>query len=121
LVAEQGALNELAWNGREVDGDERRIRVSALTVDEPREQLLAGSALAEDEHGRRYFRDPLYQIDDVPRQLAQADDELAIALFGNLRTERHHLPVQILPLAGIAYEGTNRLVFDILRGVVIRA
>ena len=72
-------------NRREVDGDERRVGVRRLAVNEPRQQLLAGAALAEDQHGRRQLRDLVHEIDDVARHLARADDELALGLVGDLR------------------------------------
>ena len=65
LVAEQRAFDELVRNRRQVDGDERRVAAARLAVQQPREQLLAGSALAEDQHRRRQLRDLLHEIDDV--------------------------------------------------------
>ena len=65
LVAEQRALDQLARNRREVDGDERRVGVARLAVDQPRQQLLAGAALAEDQHRRRQLGDLVHQVDDV--------------------------------------------------------
>src|SRR5262249_39047608 len=62
LVSEQRALRELAGNRGEVDGNERRVRIRRFLVNEPRQQLLAGSALAEDQHGRRQLRDLVDQI-----------------------------------------------------------
>ena len=43
-------------NGRQVDRDERRARVLRLAMNHPREQLLAGAALSEDQHRRRRLR-----------------------------------------------------------------
>jgi hypothetical protein len=40
-------------------------------VNQPRQQLLAGAALAEDQHRRRQLRDLVHQIDDVARHLAR--------------------------------------------------
>ena len=62
-----------------------------------------------------------HQVDDVARQLARSDDELAIALVGDLRAQRHHLAIQILPLARVVHQRANRLVVEVLRGVVVRA
>src|SRR5262249_61888432 len=55
LVAEEGALRELARDRGEVDRDERRVGIG-LAVDQPGQQLLARAALAEDQHRRRQLR-----------------------------------------------------------------
>src|SRR5439155_2784459 len=75
LVAKKRALGQLAGNCGEVHGDERRFRVPGLAMDQPREQLLAGAAFAEDEDGRRQLRDLVHEIDDIARTLARSDDE----------------------------------------------
>ena len=51
LVAEQLALEQLLGNGGAVDRDEIAVRARALRVDGAREQLLAGAALAQHQHG----------------------------------------------------------------------
>src|SRR4051794_29353812 len=93
LVSEQRALGELAWNRRQVDGDERGFRIARLAVNQPREQLLAGAALAEYQDRGGQLRDLLHEIDDVARHLARPDDELAFGLVGDLRGQRQHLTV----------------------------
>src|SRR5437773_420618 len=75
LVDEQGALGELARERREVDGNERRVRIARLAMNQARQQLLAGAALAEDEHRGRQLGDLVNQLDDVARGLARADHE----------------------------------------------
>ena len=92
-----------------------------LPVQQPREQLLAGPALPEDQHRRRELRHPLDQIDDVADLLAGPDQELALALLGDLGAERDHLPVQILPLAGVADERSELVVVEVLGDVVVGA
>ena len=69
----------------EIDGDERRVAAARLAVQQPREQLLAGAALAENQDRRRQPRDLVHEIDDVADLLARADQELALALLGHLR------------------------------------
>ena len=108
-------------NRREVHRDERRLGVARLAVNEPRQQLLAGAALAEDQHRRRQLRDLLHEIDDVAGHLARPDDELALGLVGDLRRQRQHLPVQILPLARVAHERSQLVVVEILGDVVVGA
>ncbi len=56
-MAEERALDELARDRGEVDRDERRFGLAAgfaerLTMDHPRQQLLAGAALAENQDRR---------------------------------------------------------------------
>ena len=121
LVPEQRALDELVRNRRQVDRDERRVAAPRLAVQQPREQLLAGPALAEDQHRRRQLRDLLHEIDDVADRAARADQELALALLGDLRAEGDDLPVQILPLARVPHERSQLVVFEVLRDVVVGA
>ena len=56
LVAEQLALEQRRGNRGAVDGDERPVAARAQRVERAREQLLAGAALAAQQHrgvGRR--------------------------------------------------------------------
>ena len=53
--------------------------------------------------------------------LARADDELALGLIGDLRRQRQHLPVQVLPLARVAHERSQLVVVEVLGDVVIGA
>ena len=97
------------------------LGVARLAMNQAGEQLLARSALAENQHRRRELRDLVHEIDDVPRDLARADDELAFGLIGNLRRQRQHLTVQILTFARVAHERTQLVVVELLRDVVIGA
>ena len=92
-----------------------------LAVQQPREQLLARAALAEDQHRRRQLRHLVHEIDDVADLLARADQELALALLGDLRAEGDDLAVEILPLAGVAHERPQLVVVEVLGDVVIGA
>ena len=49
------------------------------------------------------------------------DDELALGLVGDLRRQRQHLAVQILPLARVAHERAQLVVVEVLGDVVIGA
>ena len=120
-MTEERALDELVRNRRHVDGDERRVAVSGFPVQQPRQQLLACAALAEDEHCRRELGDLVHHLDDLAHLLARSEVELAVALLGHLRAERHHLAIEILPLARIAHERAQLVVVEILRDVVIGA
>ncbi len=90
-------------------------------MEEPRQELLAGAALAEDQHRRRQLGDLVHELDDLADLLARPDVELAVALLGDLRAERHDLTVQVLPLAGVAHERAQLVVVEVLRDVVIGA
>ena len=73
-MAEELALDEFGGDGGAVDRDERVISALALLVDRPRDQLLAGPALAGDEDiglGPRHLPDHLV---DVLHRRAVADD-----------------------------------------------
>ena len=56
-VAEELALEELLGHRGAVDGDEGSLRARAARVERPRDELLAGPALAGDEHRRVGARD----------------------------------------------------------------
>ena len=68
--------------------------VAGLAVNQPRQQLLAGAAFAENQHRGRQLGDLVHQIDDVAGHLARPDDELALGLVGDLRGQRQDLPVR---------------------------
>src|SRR5690606_4940610 len=51
LVAEQLGLDQVLGQRRAVDRDERLVRDGRQRVQVARDQLLAGPALAEDQHG----------------------------------------------------------------------
>ena len=53
--------------------------------------------------------------------LARADDELALGLIGDLRRQRQHLAIQILPLARVPHERAQLVVIEVLRDVVVGA
>src|SRR6516225_4480117 len=61
-VAEQLALEQLARNGRAVEGDERPLSAVGEVVNRPRENLLAGAALACDKYGDFRLSDPLCEV-----------------------------------------------------------
>ena len=121
FVAEQRALGQLPRNGRQVDGDERRLGIPCLSVDEPGEQFLARSALPEDEDRRRQLGDLAHQIDDVGGDPARPDDELALLLVDDLGGKRQHLPVQVLALAHVPNQRPHLVVVEFFRDEVVGA
>ena len=52
LVTEELGLDERLHDGGWIDRDERPLAPRPLAVNRPRDQLLAGAALAGDQHGR---------------------------------------------------------------------
>src|SRR4030095_13592076 len=85
LVADERALDELFRNAGEVHGHERGVRPARLAMNEPREQLLAGAALAQYEDCCRDLRHLLNELHDRTSAAAGADDEFAIVLLGDFR------------------------------------
>jgi hypothetical protein len=64
-VAEQLRLEQRLGERGAVDADERRRRAGTLIVDHPDDELLAGAALAVDEHRRVERRDPGRQLEHL--------------------------------------------------------
>ncbi len=78
-VPEQLALEQVLRQRRAVDGHERPVAARALIVDGARDQLLAGSALAEEQHrgvGGGHRRD---EAEDVTNARRLADDAAQMA------------------------------------------
>ena len=76
------------------------VHQGRLSVQQSSEQLLAGAALAEDEHGGRELGHLVRKIHDLAHDPAGSEDELAVVLVRNLGAQRDDLPAQILPLQG---------------------
>ena len=72
LVTEQLRLDERLGERRAVDRDERRALARATRVERVRDQLLAGAALAADEHGRIALRDGVDALDELLHRRACA-------------------------------------------------
>ena len=91
-------------------GDERAVGLLGVAVDHPRHQLLAGAALAEDEHGGRQVGHLVHAFEHLARGRARARHELAVAaLVAHLRGQRQHLAVQVLPFRGVGDDREHRL------------
>ena len=73
-VTEQRALEQVVVERGAVLHDERLLRARPVIVDRARDQLLAGAALAVDEHGRLALDDLREQLDDVAHRRRIADD-----------------------------------------------
>ena len=73
LVAEQLALEHALGERLAVDGDERPADAVAPVVQQARHQLLAGAALALDQHRRPARRDAAHQVEQLPAARALGD------------------------------------------------
>jgi hypothetical protein len=114
LVAEQQVLEDLLRERGAVEGVERPLGAVALPVERARDELLAGAALAEDEHARHRRRDALDHLVDGAHLLALPDQlpvrrqplelglELAVLLLHReLREELGDLRLELAqPLGG---------------------
>ncbi len=65
FVTEQGALQQVIWDCRAIDGDKWAARPLRCGVDEPRQHLLADAALAVDQHRGVRCRHPLRERIEV--------------------------------------------------------
>ena len=76
-VAEQLALEQRLGQRRAVDRDERPARAPPLLVQRARDQLLAGAALARDQHRRVGGRGAQQGVVHAPHRRAAADERRA--------------------------------------------
>ena len=74
LVAEQLALDQLARDRRHVDRDERAVAALAVVVQRAGDQLLAGAALAGDQHGEVGVHQPGDDAVDLLHRRRAADE-----------------------------------------------
>ena len=86
LVAEELRLDERLGHRSAVDDEERLLAAVARVVDRAGDALLAGAALARDEHGRAGAGDALRQVEDAAHAFGPEDD-LAALLAPELRPE----------------------------------
>jgi hypothetical protein len=78
LVAEELGLEQRLRQRRAVDADERAGVARALVVDEVRDALLPGAALAGDEHGALGGRHALGGLQELLRLPREGDDLLPV-------------------------------------------
>ena len=119
-MPEQRAFDEFPGNCREVDRDERPLAAVRFGMDAARQHLLAGAALAGDQHRRVEPRDLLHQAHHGLHRRTGAGDELLVLRL-HLRGERLDAVAQVLSLAGVAHERPQRVVVELLGDVVVGA
>src|SRR5690606_2455518 len=100
-VTEQLGLEQVLGDRAAVDGDERLVGAVALVVDEPRDQLLAGPALARDEDGRGVAGDLAGGLERLAHGGGLRDDLAVAALDADLVAQAADLAAQRLPLLGL--------------------
>ena len=88
LVAEQLGLEQGLGNRGAVDGDKRSVGARTERVQRAREQLLAGAALAFDQHGRVGRRRAVQRQRDLLQLRIFADDLRRAAPRGQLLFEQ---------------------------------
>src|SRR5262249_5141577 len=87
LVPEELALQQAGGNGGAVDRDEGALAALSRVVDGPRDQLLAGSGLAQDEHRRAGRRDGLHLMEYALQRGRPSHDLLEVVLGAELLLE----------------------------------
>jgi hypothetical protein len=101
-VAEQLGLEQRLGDGGAIDGDKRRVRARTQGVQAAREQLLAGTALALQQHGRVGGRGTVEVQQHLPQAGVVADDARRTAALGELLLEQdvfgQHSPLRDRPL-----------------------
>ena len=120
LVTEQLGLEDRLGDRGAVHRDHRALRASAVVVQCAREQLLAGAALAEEQHGRLARRGLHHDVHrPAPRQ-RRADDR-ATALLGELGLEAAVLDEQRLLLERVLDDPHHVRALERLGDEVVRA
>jgi hypothetical protein len=120
-VAEQLALDEGLGHGGQVDGDERPARPRRIVVDGAGDQLLAGAALAGDEHRRRRAGDAADQREDLAHRLAAGDDVGEAVGLLDLALEAGDLAAQAALAQRLAGDQQELLDLEGLGDVVVGA
>src|SRR5437870_7104605 len=100
LVAEQVGLDESLGDRRWVDGDEGLLAPRALMVDGPRDELLAGTALAGDQHGRRRAGDLRDEAVELLDRGMPSDDLVEIVRTRQLGAKKRHFALERAALEG---------------------
>src|SRR5262249_1975497 len=120
LVAEELALDQLLRDRGAVHLDERLVLPRRVVVERARDELLAGAALAGDEHRRRRVGDALEHVVDLGEAVRRADDPEARAARPGLR-RRRLLAGELPRLQRLADDLADLVLVERLREVIERA
>ncbi len=129
-VAKELALEQLIRQRGAVDRHERRIAARPVNVDGARDELLAGSTLAADQHRRGRHRDAFAQIEHLlhsraapdhacrPRALARQTPQLAVlAAQRSLRQRPVDVQLQLVQAQGLGHVVVGAALDRLDRGV----
>ena len=99
LVAEQLGLEQRLGDRRAVDRDEGRARAPGHLVQHLGHEVLAGAALAGDEHRGGGGRDPFHELDQSTHLGRAADDHAGLPQRAELAAQPGHLAAHLVALA----------------------
>ena len=118
LVAEQIGLDERLGDGGRVDGDEGPVTPRALMVDGPRDQLLAGSALAGDQDGGRRPGDLRDQAVELLDRGMPTDDLVEVVRARQLGAQECDLALERPALEGASRKRQELVLLEGLGQIV---
>src|SRR6266498_5355115 len=99
-MPEEFTLQQLLGNSPAVDGDERFVLAIAVIVEGTRNEFLAGTTLAVDQHGAVSIRDLLHLGKDRLHLLAIANNVIELIFGFELLTEAEVFVMQVLKFKG---------------------
>src|SRR5262245_1499168 len=117
-VPEQLRLEELLRDRPAVDGDEHALRTAAAPVQGPRHHLLAGAALARDEHGAVGVGHALDQLQHAAQRRARADQVLEAVAALELALQQPVLGLEPAVLDRLGGEPPQHVVVRRLTGLL---
>jgi hypothetical protein len=118
LVAEQLGLDQRVGDGGRVHGHERLVASRALPVDGAGDQLLAGAALAGDQHRGRRARDVGHEMVELFHLRMSADDLAEVVAALELRAQVDDLALERAPLERPAHEREQLVLLEGLGEVI---
>src|ERR1700728_5178943 len=120
LVTEEFALQQIRRDSRAVDLEEGTMRALGQLVDQPPQNFLAGSALAQEKHGNIYIRHECGLGANLAHGGAGSDEENVVREFF------YFAVVSLFPLAeteiddGVQFGFLKRLGEEVLRAQLHR-
>jgi hypothetical protein len=118
-MAEQLALEQLARHRPAIDRHERPLAPGAARMDRARQQLLAGTRFAADQHRAVGRRDALDDAHHLPHAGAVPDQVVGAALFLELSLEQPVLMFEAAFLQGITDDDLQLIDIERLDDVVV--
>ena len=116
LVPEELGLEQLARDRGGIEGDERTVGSGAVSMQRPRDQLLAGARLPGDEHREVRSAEPPDRAEHLLHRGRRADDPRCG------RRRRPGVAVRVLPVVGHGASDQGHRLVDVerLRQVLVR-